>query len=307
MKKFLALAAVLVVSSVNAEELKFGDLNYFLKAGQFNVGGDVIANNETVRDSGTNVDVDSYLVNTHYAYAFTDSLNVVLGVDLLIDGETEPKVGASADAQGFQNPTLGVNFRAMDQSTSGMNLDFGAVARVKVIQREFGTDKKEGNSISPIYSKHAEPRNGLELNARLGKKWNEANEFYFLVGATHHLDGEGKQLQGNKVKFDSSTDFKASANYQYRPINEFMMNFGLAAVSYAEMKGKDGANKFEVSDHLDFVFGFDAKYLVTETTIAKFIFTKDRRDKFDVKDSLGTDKFDKRGSIQYGLGVDFLF
>lgn len=306
MKKFLALAAMMVIGTAHAEELKFGDMNYFLKQGQFNIGADAIRNNETARlAKTTDVEVDGYLLNTHYAYAFTDSLNVTLGLNFLLDGETDKP---SVDASGLQNPTIGANYRLINQSAAGVNVDFGAVASVKVQEREVAASNKDGNSINPYLSSYADPRNSLEVNARVGKKWNEANEFYLLAGAVYHMDGEYKQLGDTKNDMDSSLDFKLGATYQYRPVHEFMMALSLNATRFGEMDGTDSSSDITRTDFIDYQFGFTAKYLINESLIAKFIFTHDRRDSFTVEnDTTGDIKFDKRNAGQYGLGIDYIF
>lgn len=302
MKKFLALAAMLVIGSVQAEELKFGDLNYFLKQGQFNVGVDAIVHNETVRSAGVDQDMDGYIFQSHFGYAVLNNLNVTFGVDYILEGETEPKAGPSSNVNGFQNPKIGANYRVVNQDTAGVNIDLGAVATFKVLDRKVNGGSTEGNTFSPILSRLGDPRNTLDVAARVGKKWNEANEFQFTAGVLYHTDGEYDQkgpASKNGVDVDSSLDFKLGANYQYRPVHEFMMNFGISAIRYAEYK-IDGN---ELSDHIDYTLSFDAKYLVTETTIAKFIFTHQNNSEFDVA---GVD-VDQRQGQQYGFGVDFLF
>jgi hypothetical protein len=307
MKKFLAVAAVLAVTSVNAEEVKFGDLNYFLKQGQFNVGVDAIVNNETSRVGKTaDTEVDGYFLNTQFGFALTDSLNVTVGVNYLYDGETEVNKGASADDSGIQNPKFGINYRVMKQSDAGLNFDIGAVATIKVIDREVGTVDEEGNNQNPLYSSYADPRSTLDLNARLGNKWNEANEYYLIAGLVYHTDGEYEQLEGDMVNIDSSLDFKLGAFYQYRPVNEFMMTVGLSGTRYNDLYAETNSVESKYSDHFDFQFLFNAKYLVTENFITKFTFTKDNRDNFAEQKS-GNTEYDKRNALQYGLGVDFLF
>ena len=312
MKKIFALAAILAFGSAHAEELKFGDLNYFLKQGQMNIKADFVSNNETSRyNKGDSTEIDSYLLNTKIAYAINDSLNVHLGLDFLFDGQAEDsrvglngdgdrvtKTDASEDSMGLQNPKIGADFRLLNQSSAAFNLDFGAVATFKLTERKVGTSEKEGNMINPIFTT-ADPRSGLDLNARLGKKVNEANEYYFLAGVNYHLDGEYKQLQGSKVDVDSSVDFRLAGFYQYRPVNEFMMTLGLTAIRVGET---DVGNSTATS-HMDYQFLFDAKYLITDSVIAKFSFTKDKRDDFDFGDA----DIDKRNSLQYGIGIDYLF
>lgn len=308
MKKFLALAALMTIGTASAEELKFGDLNYFLKAGQFNVGADLLVNNETTRVAeASETEVDGYLLNTHYSYAIIDSLNVTLGVNVLLDGETQTGGGASVDAMGVQNPKFGANFRLLNQANSGFNLDFGAVASVKIADQEVAsTTKKDGNSIDRMASVYSEPRSSLELNSRFGKKWNEANEFYLIAGVIYHADGEYEQLEAGTVDVDSSVDFKLGGFYQYRPVNEFMMTFGAVATRYSDVDF-DGGVKSTDTAHTDMQFSFTTKYLVTDSLIAKFAFTKDSRGEYDRETSAGDTKIDKRNGLQYGLGVDLLF
>ncbi len=309
MKKFLVLAAVLAVSSANAEELKFGDLNYFLKAGQFNAGANFIVNNETTREGeAVETEVDNYALNTHFGLALTNQFNLTFGWDLLIDGETQADGENSADAWGLQNPRLGANFRLLDQESSGFNFDIGTIATFNFTDREVASRETDGNMINPLYSNFADPRHGLELNARLGKKWDEANEFYLLAGAVYHLEGDYDQKDGDKVEIDPSLDFKAGAFYQYRPVNEFMITLGVNAVRFGERDLEVGALEATDQDHLDFQFLFAAKYLVTESTVFNITFTKDRKGNYDREiKGVGDNEIDKRNGILYGCGVDFLF
>jgi hypothetical protein len=308
MKKIFALAAILVVGSANASELKFGDLNYFLKDGQINAGLDWVVNNETTRSGKTDDnEIDAYFYNAHLGYALNDDLNLTLALSYVFDGQTEENAGASADDAGLQNPKLGANYRLMKQAAAGFNLDLGAVATISIADREVSSSTRDGNNFNPILSNYADPRSSLELNARLGNKWNEANEFYFLAGYIYNLDGDYKQLGGNKVDMDSSMDLKLGAFYQYRPVNEFMMTLGLTGSRYGEIDGKDGSSSFTMTDHIDYKFNFDAKYLINESLIAKFSFAQDKRNNYEVERSTSDLKLDKRNATQYGLGIDYLF
>jgi len=308
MKKIFALAAILAVGQAFASELKFGDLNYFLKQGQVNAGLDWTVNNETTRSAKANDnEIDSQFYKAHVGYALTNDLNLTLGLNYIFDGQTEENSGASADDSGLQNPKLGANYRLMKQAAAGFNLDLGAVATVNVADREVSSVNKDGNNLNPRLSNYGDPRSSLELNARLGNKWNEANEFYLLAGYIYNLDGDYKQLDGNKVDMDSSMDFKLGAFYQYRPVNEFMMTLGLTGTRYGEIDGKDGSTKYTMTDHIDYKFNFDAKYLINESLIAKFSFTQDNRNDYDVEKNSGDLELDKRNGLQYGLGIDYLF
>jgi hypothetical protein len=307
MKKFLAVAAVLVVTSVHAEELKFGDLNYFLKQGQVNVGADAIVNNEPSRNGAVDNEVDGYLFETHAGYALNDSLNFTLGLNYLFDGTTKIGSSSTANDAGFQNPKFGANYRLLNQNDTGFNLDVGAVASIKLIDREVGSANRDGNNINPLLTNYGEPRNTLDVNARLGKKWNEANEFYVTGGVAYHMDGSYKQLQGETIDMDSSLDFKLSAFYQYRPVNEFMLTLGIAGTRVGEMDGNNGLGNTTKTSHIDNQVVFNAKFLVNESLIVKFITTQDNRSNFDLKTAAGSSEYNKRHALQYGLGLDFIF
>ena len=307
MKKFLALAALISVGSVNAEELKFGDLNYFFKAGQHNAGADVLNNTESAKADPDEVDYENYLVDVHYAYALRDDLNLTLGAAAVLGGETEINSGSSADTMGIQNPAIGLNYRLLKQDTSGMNLDFGAKASFKLTDREVGSISKEGNMADPLFSSYAEPRNTFGANVRVGKKWNEANEFYVLAGANYHQDGEYDKLQSGTVEMDGSMDYTVGAFYQYRPVNEFMMAVGLTGTQIGEIDLEEAGAKSTREDHIDYQFSFTAKYLVTERAIAKFMLTHDRREEYDETSGPGKTEINERQGQSFGLGADFLF
>ena len=307
MKKFLAVAALLAVSAAQAEELRFGDLNYFLKQGQLNAGVDLLAHTEVARVDGDDTEIQAYFFNSHFGYALSDKLNLTLGLDYIYDGQTEIEGASSADTAGLQNPKLGANFRVLNQSDFGYNFDVGAVATLKIADREVPTVTKDGNSLNPLISSYADPRNTMDLSARLGKKWNEANEFYLTGNLAYHMDGEYETAGGDDTDMDSSMDFKLGGFYQYRPVVEFMLTVGLTGTRVGEVDTETAGNEGTITDHIDYQFNFNAKYLITDTFIAKFVFTQDNRSDFDSETDLGDTEVEKRTAKQFGLGVDFLF
>jgi hypothetical protein len=313
MKMLLGLIAALMLVSAQAEELKFGDLNYFLKQGQMNLAANAVMGNETSRfNQAQEVEVDGYFVGATFSYALKDNLNAFVGLDYLHDVRTD----IAADhfnTSGMQNPKLGANLRLLNQNDAGFNFDVGAMLTVKLMDRELGNasaPQKDGDLLNSTTSNHAEHRHTLDLNARVGKKWNEANEVYFLGGVTYHHAGDVNDLgSDSKVPYESSMDLKAAAFYQYRPVHEFMMTLGLAGTRFGEFDGEGVlGNKFTTTSHIDFDFLFNAKYLITENFIAKFMMGQDKRSNYEVQ-SGSTDllKVDRRQSFNYGLGVDFLF
>lgn len=303
MKKFLAALAVLSATTASAMDAKFGDLNYFLKQGQMNLTFDANMRTEDTRTNGAKDEAEGYVFNPSLGYAVSDDLNVVLKLQHLYQMKSN-----TTETSGLQNPQFAANYRLMKQADSGFNVDLGAVLSLKVTDREVSSSSEDGNMIDPFSSNYAEPRNTLDLNARLGNKWNEANEFYLLAGAAFHMAGDYEQNGGNDVDLESSMDFKLGGYYQYRPVNEFMMTLGLVGTRFGEMDGEAGGNDFTSQDHLDFEFIFKAKYLVNETTIVYFNFTDERRADYDIENEGAADtKLDKRMAASYGLGIDLLF
>lgn len=305
MKKMIAVAGLLAVTAANAQELKFGDVNYFFKQSQQNLTFDVAQTyNRVSNKADTTVETRGVLFSTTYTYAFTDTFNAFVGLDYAYDRQSEDKTDAndpklnSFYSDGFANPALGANYRLMNQNSARYNVDFGAIARINIQDAQQGAlGGKDGN--------FADGRSSLELNARMGRKWNEANEWQLAVGANYFLDGEFDQKTNtgtNTVDQDSSTDFFLRGTYQYRPVNEFMLLLSAQATRVAEIDGD-----IESDAHVDMDFRFTAKYLITESFIAKFNYGMANNSDYDVKINGTNDEFRKRRENTFGLGVDFLF
>ena len=310
MRKLIAAAAVLAVTSAHAaEELKFGDLNYFLKQGQFNVLVD--ANSGFSKETGnTTYEKRGYTFDTQLAYAINDRLNAFVGLsyawDMEVEDKTKDNTNADFSQDGLANPAIGLNYRLFDQGSSAYNFDLGAVARIAIEDAEVGSsigqNSKDGNNASS--------RNALELNARMGRKWNEANEWQLAGGLVYFQDGEytAKETTGDvKVDEDSSMDLFLRASYQYRPVNEFMVLVSAQATRVGEVDSKASGVKTTEDSHIDLDFRFTAKYLICENFIGKFNYGQARNSNYDSKTAGVKTEIDKRRESFYGLGVDFLF
>lgn len=310
MKKFLAVAAILVVSSVHADEAKFGDLNYFFKQGQLNLVSDLNVDREKTRVDGADVEVMGYVSSTKVTFGLVENLNLFVGLNYFYKMQTDPSVGGTSEIKGLQNPIIGGSFRVLNQAASGFNLDIGATADLNLMDYEVAeAGETTGNTVSPLLSQYGDPRSSLIVNARLGNKWNEANEIYLVSALSYNKDGEYEDKgQDEDVDLDSSIDLSLGAFYQYRPVHEFMMTLGLTGTRIGETDGEVAGNDFTVEDHIDYTFSFVAKYLITENFIAKFNFSQDRKSDFDVDfDGAANNEYDRRTGNQFGVGVDFLF
>lgn len=310
MKKFLAVAAILAVTSVQADEAKFGDLNYFFKQGQFNLASDLNLNREESRVDGDDTEIEGYVSATKITFGVMNNFNLFVGLNYLYDFETDPSTGGTSTVRGLQNPVVGGSFRLLNQADGGFNFDIGATADLNLMDYEVAEAGDEsGNTVDPHLSQYGDPRSSLMLNARLGKKWNEANEVYLVSSLTYSKDGEyeDKGLDED-VDLDSSMDLSLGGFYQYRPVHEFMMTVGLTGTRVGEVEGEVANTDFTVTDHIDYKFSFVAKYLITESFIAKFNFSQDRRSDFDVEfDGAADNEYERRKGNQFGFGVDLLF
>lgn len=310
MRKTLALAMVVAATSVNAaEELKFGDLNYFIKTGEINVLADAssVYNKFT---STSELESRGYIFETRAGYGITDQLNVYFGLDYAYDLETEDKDAANSQdfsSDGFSNPSFAANYRFMNQNSGMYNIDFGAVARVNVMDAETGYgitgDSEDGN-----YLGYTDPRGSLELNARMGRKWNEANEWQLAAGYIYFNDGESENLRTDgDIEYDSSMDFYLRASYQYRPVENFMMLLSLQGTRVGEAEGTFSNTDFTSDAHVDFDFRFTAKYLITDNLIGKFNYGQGINSAYDQEVGNTDTEVRKRRESFYGLGVEFLF
>jgi hypothetical protein len=313
MRKMIAALAVMSVSSVYAaEELKFGDVNYFLKQGQFNLAVDANATYYRETPKGTDTkETRSYLFETRYGYAYSDQLNFYLGLDYAYDAKVTNRTTTSNSAyyqSGLANPTLGANYRLYSQNTWLYNVDFGAVAKINVQDSKLGSST--GNNSED--GTNANPRSSIELNARMGRKWNEANEWQLAGGLVYNNSGDFTFLatDGNPdtdATTDSSMDLFLRATYQYRPVNEFMMALSAQATRVGEVTGKFGTSDLTQDAHVDMDFVYRAKYLILDNLIANFHYGMSRNQ--NVGQEIGNVNFDlkQRRENFYGIGVDFLF
>lgn len=308
MKRILAAAALAVVSTANAEELKFGDLNYFLKSGQFNLVADANVRSESTGPQSSSDEINGQHLDTKFAFGITDSLNVFIGLTYNFDVEVDFATAGRHQADGLQSPSFGANYRVMKQDDYGFNLDVGTVVKYGFMDYEVSNDSdSDVNTASPILSKKSSVRDSIELNARLGNKWNEANEYYLIAGIVHNLESEYDQTSAGgdtEIELGSALDIKIGGFYQYRPVNEFMVNFGLVATQVGETSvDAGGVDQGDLDSHVDLTFTFEAKYLVTDNTIVRFNYLQGRNSDYDFENT----EIEKRREHQWGFGVDWLF
>jgi hypothetical protein len=315
MRKLIAAAALLAVTSVNAaEELKFGDVNYFLKSGQINAAADVLSTYERSYQKSLPLRNENrgFIIDSIFSYAFTNQFNAFVGIKYAYDLESEDHTDASAHVadinnSGLGNPSLGANYRLFNQNEVGYNFDLGVVAKIGVQDAKRGTY----SGVNSTNGNYADGRDSVELNARMGRKWNEANEWQVAAGVVYSLDGDYtlKTTAGNtKVDQDSSVDAYLRTTYQYRPVNEFMMLVSAQATQVGEAKGKvHGGVNTSADSHLDLDFRFTAKYLITSSFIGKFHYGMSHNADYQAQTYNTKGEITQRRENFFGLGVDFLF
>ena len=312
MKRMLGVVAVLAATTVSAAEVKFGDLNYFLTQGRSQVTFDTKWDTSEVTQKNNpgqvTTETEGLIAQAKYAFAISNSVNIFVAANYTWENAVKPDNDTRFEKDGFQNPALGINLRLMNQATSGVNLDFGAVAKIGISDEVVG-DSNGGNK----KNSNASERSSLELNARLGNKWDEANEFYTVAGLIYNQSGdrEIKNASGadQDQDLDASYDIYLGAFYQYRPVNEFMMTLGVDAKRVGSVEGDTSGVNFEYMDHINSSWHFGAKYLITENFIARFDYGGNLKytDYKNKIDGAADQKFENRRYMTMGLGVDFLF
>jgi hypothetical protein len=319
MRKMLVVLALMSAISAQAEQIKFGDINYFLKDGQFTLGADVnstYAKSKTY-NNGEVLETRGVLFQTRFGYGITERFNAFLGLDYAYDRQVEQKAATpprnAFSQDGLANPAVGLNYRLFNQKELFANLDFGIVGRINIEDAEVGIsevgsgNQKDGN--------FANGRSSVEFNVRLGQKWNEANEWQIAAGVVSHLSGETtyrRNFPNNDLVVEeySSEDYFLRASYQYRPVNEFMILLTAQATQVGGVNGIDNdimEMAWERKSHVDLLFGFTAKYLITSNFIANFNYHLYRNADYDIVVAGVNDELKERRQNFFGLGVDFLF
>ncbi len=320
MKKIIAVAALMAVTAANAQDLSFGDVNYFLKQGQLNFLADVNHRTQqfTTDITATNTvtsRTEGNFVFGQLGYGLSDRLNLTAGVEYAFNvkvddtyvgaGVTNPNP-SSITQDGLANPQLGVNYRFLSQTDERYNWDFGALASIRIEDAETGSSNPTSTDVSNGNASNG--RSSIEINTRFGRKWNEANEWQLAAGLIHNLDGEYTIVSSGgdtKLDVDASQDFFLRATYQYRPVHEFMMSLMLQATQFGSYETQNQANATDAStdSRLDLQSMFTAKYLVTSNFIVKFRYGLGHLPDFDQTDL----ELRKRRSKVMGIGIDWLF
>lgn len=314
-KKIFALAVLCATSAFGANVPKFGDVNYFLKAGQFNVKVDESSayNKELSEFANKTLETRGYLTSAVASYGWTDELSLSVGLDYAYDFKVRNRTSGATDTtynqDGFSDPALGADYRLFKQSNFGVNWDFGAVAKLSMQESELG----EASGQVYVDGNHASGRSSIELNTRVGQKYDEANEWQVAGGLVTHLSGGYKDLNVGSPDVDvdlgSSFDVFARVTYQYRPVNEFMMLVSWQTTRVGETDLSSQGADFTLQSRFDSKFLYTAKYQILDGFIAKFNYGISQNGDIDAENnSTGVvTSVRKRHENFFGLGAEFLF
>jgi hypothetical protein len=313
MKKVLAAVSMLIMGQAYAQDLSFGDVNYFLKKGQsnLNLGATLQADNYKLKTGATTqtTDREGYHLRAAYSYALTDRFNLFARGQYIYRNQVtdESRANENYYENGFTNPQIGANYRVINQNESLVNIDLGLVGGIKIQDQKVGSsigkNSKDGNS--------ADGRNSLEGNVRIGRKWNEANEWQLALGGIYRMDGDQmrQQVGASNLKYDmdSSVDAYLRASYQYRPVQELMFLMYVQQNKIAKQKLDSGANSIKINDHDNWDVGFTSKFLVTDTFIIRVDLSKKVQPDYNITQNGVKSSIKQQRNNVYGLGFDFLF
>ncbi len=319
MKKFVALCAIVFATSAFAtSELEFGDLNYFIKQKQLNFSA--IARYQNARyqltsKSASTVahETEGYKALTSLGYGIMDNLNVFVGLDY--DYQYEFTNTTTNDKHynqdGLNNPIFGGNYRIINQNEAPVNFDVGILARQNVQQAKSGDSLGAGNNGHAKDGNAADGRSSYEINTSIGRKWNEANEWRLSGGFVRNNDGDRDQLSTTastkNIKMNASNDMYLMAMYQYRPVQEFMLNVSAKAFRLEEFTEKNSGVKTKNDAHMRYDLLFNAKYLVTETFIVDWRFAQSRLPDYDTTTGNAKSTYHSQVAGYMSLGVNYLF
>ena len=233
-KLFLAILA-LTSSTLYAQDLQLGDLNFFQKAKstQVNTGVKLQTFDYSFEYGTDSFDykrsINSWENEVQYGVsekqivgiAFEYDLNNQLQNTSVPSGQQKAK---SYNDKGLSDLTLGTGYRLLSDK---IYLDL-------IGQFTLGLEKSESGDSDANSSKDGNNKQGhhsLDLSIGIGQKI-EKFEWRGTFGVVRNFAGEYDSLQVGaetiKVETDSSLDMLASGSFQFRPISKFAIGLNLS-------------------------------------------------------------------------------
>lgn len=322
MKKSLAVAMALASSTVLAQDLQLGDLNFFQKAGSYQLNtqlsmgqGEFSEKNE---DGTYDIETKQNIWSNSLTYGVSDKFRIGLGVDYALKNEQE-NTGVPAgdtkskaiDDKGLSDFSIVSAYRLMSDK---VYVDLLADLTIAMGDREEGSSddvkSKDGNFKQGHHS--------LDLGAAVGQKIDKF-EWRAGAGVSYHMSGDYDALsvEGPKttVDTDSRMDMVVSAQAQYRPMTKLAIALGVewTKVGEQELEAKVDGEKIEVTEEssTQMAWTAEAKYNLSDSILVNAGYSIISLSDLDVKQKNqdGTSKStieDNKASV-VTIGASFLF
>ena len=264
--KFKAGLAVLAVSfsfsSLAQTELYVQDLNFIPKAGVLAYQGDISASKTTSEretyDPGSLIkyDLENAEQSTFHniGYGLTDSLSLFVGVDYVLNDETEINnaeqngtgfnVAGSPKNSGFENVSVGANWRFLEQNANSINADLKLNYSIGIQDAKRGTFyDSNGDGVEDKHANGNSSQISPEFSIALaGGKKLEQFEVYGLIGFHFVTKGDYKQLKSNtdgsdqKVNRDGYGAFIYQLGAQIKLTEQFFIYGSVTQTVISEVK-----------------------------------------------------------------------
>lgn len=275
MKKLFVATLALASSTLYAQELQLGDLNFFQKAKSTQINTAVgLLTSEYSIESGT--DSYDYKDSTNswenqVIYGVSDKQIVGIAFEYLLNDEIQntsvpsgQQKNKSYNDKGLSDLTLGTGYRLLSDN---IYLDLIGKFTLGLEKRESGdsdaNSSKDGNNKQGHHS--------LDLSIGVGQKI-EKFEWRGTFGVVRNFAGEYDSLQVGaetiKVETDSSLDMVAGGSFQFRPISKFAIGLN---ISWGKI-GKGSSNYLDSGDKIEQTV--DSYSFITSDIVAKYNFSE---------------------------------
>jgi len=294
LKKLIELGCLLITMLVTTSAFAaFTDLNYNPKKGFLHVDARYNYNYSTY-DFETNAlekyyTITSTYFNTNFAYGFSESFRLSLGLNYKIGGETEseittyaisrsPVVTTTKDSnKGILDPVLMGSFTLMEEDKTVVDLNLG-------MQVSIGKKKVD----NALRGGHV-AKSSLDVSTKKGN-W----EFWGALGIDYNLKSEQEASDGTTSTAEkSSIDYSLTGFTQHHMTSRSFMKYGLLYKVFGKKTSSGTIHEYGPA------LGY--KYAFTKT------FSADLEYNFQVNDSTENNGYTSTQVHRGFLGIDMTF
>jgi opacity protein-like surface antigen len=321
MKTKLAVVMALASTSVLAQDLKLGDLNFFQSKGSVQWNTEVsMTKSEFSAKEGSNTasDFETKLNvwSNEVTYGISDKFRVGLAADYAFKNEQDDTTSGSTDkkidSDGLSDFSVVSAYRLM---SNNLYVDLLGKLTVAMGDREEGdsntTTSKDGNFKQGHHS--------LDLGVAVGQM---ISKFEWRAGFAlgYNFAGEYDELSIGSAKTthdtDARLDMTLNGQVQYRPTSKLAVGLGTSWTKVGEQKGefKDAGDKFDetINSHSILSSNLVVRYNLSDKMLlnAGYRFTTAYDYNLKEKEADGTTtkiKFEDNKSSTVFLGASFLF